>query len=111
MNAKLLGNKIFQGDPNNYNRKFSSRGSKNFIKIEIYFWRYKYFTIFGPGKLKIEVQFSRDSTCQKVVGDELLCDDNWDAFTSAFKFKDPDTIINEDYNGYFDFIPIVSAPG
>ena len=56
----------------------------------------------------MEDKFSR--ACQKVLGDEPLCDGAWDAFTSAFKFKDPNTVIDEDYNRYFDFIPIVSAP-
>ena len=52
--------------------------------------------------------FSR--ACEKVLGDEALCDGTWEAFTSAFEFKDPNTVTNEDYDGYFDFIPIVSAP-
>ena len=56
----------------------------------------------------MEEKFLR--ACGEILDDEALCDGAWDAFTSAFKLKDPNTVIDEDYNGYFDFIPIVSAP-
>lgn len=52
--------------------------------------------------------FSR--ACEKVKSDEAFCDGAWSAFTSGFGFKDPETVTEEDYKQYFDFVPIISAP-
>ena len=38
------------------------------------------------------------------------CVDAWIGFTAAFGFKDPNTITPNDYNTYFNVIPVISPP-
>ena len=57
----------------------------------------------------LEAKFSR--ACIKVVDDKVVCDFAWDAFTGGFKFKDPNSVTEEDYNQYFtDVLSVMSAP-
>ena len=47
--------------------------------------------------------------CRKVVEDSGRCPAAWAAFTSAFGFKNPNNITQEDYGNYFDVLPIFSS--
>ena len=48
--------------------------------------------------------------CKKVVEDSDKCPEAWTGFTSAFEFKDPNNITGDDYEAYFDALPISSPP-
>ena len=48
--------------------------------------------------------------CRKVVEDSGKCPAAWIAFTSAFGFKNPNNVTQEDYEQYFDVLPISSPP-
>ena len=50
------------------------------------------------------------SACEKVVYNESLCYDAWNAFTSGFGYKDPKTITKEDYKQYFEVLPVTGTP-
>ena len=44
----------------------------------------------------------------KIYSDK--CPEAWKGFTSAFEFKDPNNITGDDYEAYFDALPIFSPP-
>ena len=45
-----------------------------------------------------------------MVEDSDKCPEAWKGFTSAFEFKDPNNITGDDYEAYFDALPISSPP-
>ena len=49
-------------------------------------------------------------TCYDVIKDYDKCDYAWEAFLNAFAFKDPNTVTANNYNGFFNEIPVVSNP-
>lgn len=48
--------------------------------------------------------------CQKVIEDSDRCPAAWIAFSSAFGFKDPNNVTQEDYLDYLNVLPIFSPP-
>lgn len=50
--------------------------------------------------------------CLKVLlnNNSTQCESVWEAFTSAFGYKDPTTVVGENYKDYFSAVPIVSDP-
>ena len=57
----------------------------------------------------LDVKFSR--ACVQVIDDKAVCDDAWDSFTAGFRFKDPNSVTEEDYSQYFTgVLAVISAP-
>ena len=48
------------------------------------------------------------NACYKVYHIPYKCQAACKAFTSAFGYKDPNTVTGDDYNDYFDLLPIYS---
>ena len=48
--------------------------------------------------------------CVKVLNDNDTCPSVWSKFASAFGNKDPNNVTGDDYNDYFNAVPIVSNP-
>ena len=46
--------------------------------------------------------------CEKVLGNNNMCPSVWNEFATSFGYKDPTTVTGDDYNGYFNIVPIVS---
>ena len=48
--------------------------------------------------------------CGKVLSSNDTCPSVWNKFASAFGYKDPNDVTGDDYNDYFEAVPIVSSP-